>query len=860
MAALPFNATQDSLDATSAASDPAPSCGSSATFSVWYSYTPTSNGTIQASTSGGDFFPPTPTAYTGPAHATASSALTEVACSNSGSVQLDVSAGVTYYFLLGSYSPRPSFTFTVQTVVPPANDDIAGAIPIGSLPFSNSQSGQYATQSPHDPTPSCGAFNTFTIWYSYTPSAAGTIQASAAAAYTGPTHATSSSPLVEAACSTSGTLQFTVTAGSTYYFLLGSPIPVATITFTAQTIVPPSNDDVSGATTVPSLPFSATQDSLTATPAASDPTPSCGSPLDFSVWYSYTPIASGTIQASTSGGDSFPPTPTAYTGPAHATTSSALKEAACSTSGTVQLTVTAGTTYYFLLGSYSAPRPTFTFTVQAIVPPSNDDISGATTVTALPFSATQDSLTATPVSSDPTPSCGSPGGYSVWYSYTPTANATIQVSTSGGDFFPPTPTAYTGPAHATTSSPLHEVACAQGTLQFSVIAGTTYYFMLTSVSPRPTFTFTVQAIVPPSNDDISGATIVTELPFSASQDNLTATPAASDPSPSCGSSAGFSVWYSYTPTTKGTIQVSATGGDLFPPTPTAYTGPAHATTSSPLREAACSTSGMLQLNVTAGTTYYFLLASNIPRPTFTFSIQPVPTVVPGSASVVEGNSGTTTLQVPVTLSNAATLPVTVQWTTLHANGAPGHQAEPVSDYAPVSGIVTFNPGDTAKTIAVPVVGDTAVEPDEYVVVSFHDATNATIGGFWGLGFGTITNDDQPTVLPGTASVVEGNSGTTSLQVPVTLSSASTVPVTVQWATLCVSGAPGHQADPAADYLAASGTVTFNPGETAKTITIQVLGDHLVEPDEYVVVSFHDAINAGIGGFWGLGFGTITNDD
>ncbi|MGZ4728598.1 MAG: hypothetical protein ACXWB2_12825 [Acidimicrobiales bacterium] len=38
-------------------------------------------------------------------------------------------------------------------------------------------------------------------------------------------------------------------------------------------------------------------------------------------------------------------------------------------------------------------------------------------------------------------------------------------------------------------------------------------------------------------------------------------------------------------------------------------------------------------------------------------------------------------------------------------------------------------------------GDTVVEPDEYVVVSFHHPTNATMGGFWGLGFGVITNDD-----------------------------------------------------------------------------------------------------------------------
>jgi hypothetical protein len=33
------------------------------------------------------------------------------------------------------------------------------------------------------------------------------------------------------------------------------------------------------------------------------------------------------------------------------------------------------------------------------------------------------------------------------------------------------------------------------------------------------------------------------------------------------------------------------------------------------------------------------------------------------------------------------------------------------------------------------------EIDELLVVSFHHPTNALMGGFWGLGFGGITDDD-----------------------------------------------------------------------------------------------------------------------
>src|SRR4051794_25620145 len=50
----------------------------------------------------------------------------------------------------------------------------------------------------------------------------------------------------------------------------------------------------------------------------------------------------------------------------------------------------------------------------------NDDIGAATVVTGpFPFTATQDNLAATQNPADPTPSCGAPNNFTVWYSYTP---------------------------------------------------------------------------------------------------------------------------------------------------------------------------------------------------------------------------------------------------------------------------------------------------------------------------------------------------------------------------------------------------------------------------------------------------------
>jgi hypothetical protein len=238
-------------------------------------------------------------------------------------------------------------------------------------------------------------------------------------------------------------------------------------------------------------------------------------------------------------------------------------------------------------------------------------------------------------------------------------------------------------------------------------------------------------------------------------------------------------------------------------------------------------------------------------------------ITPGTGSVLEGNSGTTNLRVPVTLSNPSTHTVSAQWKTVFVTGAAGNQADPASDYSPTSGTVTFAPGSTTANVTIAVNGDTLVdlvEPDEYIIVQFGNPTNGTIGGPYGLGEGVITNDDRPVVVPGTASVLEGNSGTTDLQVPVTLSQPSPETVTAQWKTVFVPGASGDQADPATDYTPTGGTVTFAPGSTTASVTIAVNGDTLVEPDEYIIVQFGNPTNATIGGFYGLGQGVITNDD
>ena len=134
----------------------------------------------------------------------------------------------------------------------------------------------------------------------------------------------------------------------------------------------------------------------------------------------------------------------------------------------------------------------------------------------------------------------------------------------------------------------------------------------------------------------------------------------------------------------------------------------------------------------------------------TYRIQGRPSVSVGDASVTEGNAGTTPLSFPVTLSAASTQPVSVTYAT-----ADGTATAP-SDYAAANGTLTFNPGETSKTISVGVAADLAIEQDETITVTLSGAVGATIAT--GTATGRITNDDtQVPVTAGTyKGIIEGN--------------------------------------------------------------------------------------------------------
>ena len=116
---------------------------------------------------------------------------------------------------------------------------------------------------------------------------------------------------------------------------------------------------------------------------------------------------------------------------------------------------------------------------------------------------------------------------------------------------------------------------------------------------------------------------------------------------------------------------------------------------------------------------------------------------------------------------------------------------------------------------------------------------------------TITDDDDEPSLS-IADVTAPDETNVSRTLTVTLSSASAKSVTVDYAT------SDGTATEVSDYVAASDTLTFAPGETTKTVPITVVQDDLNELDETVTVTLSNENNATIAS--AVGTLTITDDE
>lgn len=212
---------------------------------------------------------------------------------------------------------------------------------------------------------------------------------------------------------------------------------------------------------------------------------------------------------------------------------------------------------------------------------------------------------------------------------------------------------------------------------------------------------------------------------------------------------------------------------------------------------------------------------------------------------VNETNGPTTASFTVSLGAANPVDVTVDYETLADSATAG------VDFQSVSGTVTIPATQLSATIEVPILGDTLHEFDETFSLVLSNVTGAELVDPTGVA--TILDDDPPpSVSINSVSAPEGNVGTSNALFLVTLSTASGRPITVDFATANGSAIAGT------DYVAQSGTLTFDPGTTSRTISVPVSGDVLDEDDETFFVNLSNPSNVVLDVDQGVG--TILDND
>jgi Calx-beta domain/Bacterial Ig domain/Bacterial Ig-like domain/RTX calcium-binding nonapeptide repeat (4 copies) len=194
----------------------------------------------------------------------------------------------------------------------------------------------------------------------------------------------------------------------------------------------------------------------------------------------------------------------------------------------------------------------------------------------------------------------------------------------------------------------------------------------------------------------------------------------------------------------------------------------------------------------------------------------------------------------ITLDKPSTSVVSLSWAT--GVGSGGGAATADSDFVSGSGTVAFLPGETTRTIFVPVVDDTVAEGDEFFTLTLGTANGlsfaqASATGWIPANDGTLVSTP---VIRLSAAVADESAGYADVWVQLSAPSSQQVSVSYRDSYL---GNSGNYTDYA---YSNSGTLTFAPGETSKLLRYSLVDDTTSEGAEGFVVSLNTPVGAVIG--------------
>ncbi|WP_293211437.1 MULTISPECIES: DUF4347 domain-containing protein [unclassified Microcoleus] len=217
------------------------------------------------------------------------------------------------------------------------------------------------------------------------------------------------------------------------------------------------------------------------------------------------------------------------------------------------------------------------------------------------------------------------------------------------------------------------------------------------------------------------------------------------------------------------------------------------------------------------------------------------------AATYSGTESTTDIivNIPVTISsspnNTVTVPIVIN---------PSSTATQNSDYTFAPTTVTFpaNTTNLTQNVGVTIKPDNIAENAETAIFSFGTITGSLAGAIDRTTLTIAANGKiSYAIATEIPSIPEGNTGTKPLIFTATRSGdiggASSVNYTI--AGTATNGSDYNNIGGNSGATAATGTIDFAAGETSKTITVDVLGDAVVESDETIAVALSNPVAPGI---------------
>ncbi|MEM9247730.1 MAG: Calx-beta domain-containing protein, partial [Pseudomonadota bacterium] len=215
----------------------------------------------------------------------------------------------------------------------------------------------------------------------------------------------------------------------------------------------------------------------------------------------------------------------------------------------------------------------------------------------------------------------------------------------------------------------------------------------------------------------------------------------------------------------------------------------------------------------------------------------------------------------VSLSEPSNQAVTVNYRTLYDHSASDQDLSSVLTSPNNNGVVTFEAGQTEQTILIEAIGDPVDEADEAFTVELFGPDNAVFGTGQPVlrAMGIVLDDDggssNVALFVSDPVLVENDQGQQIAVFDIELSRPAPQRLTFDYATRDGSALAGE------DYLARSGTLAFEEGETRASVTVPVLGDRVAEAAEWFALAITSPSVSGVVDLAGaVGYAEIRDTD